>query len=152
MTAARPLNGSGYPKKVRNLAVSVYEIVPSKQEQLELFSSRTHALSEAMDRITAANEAIPKSITRATHALMREQSRLHLCRGTRVAHSWRPRSAYPPWCTCHFASLTSLLPSCRSSWGSLASRSSTSSQPKHEHSPRQVLRTSSHASETACST
>ena len=44
-----------------------------KEEQLELFSSRTHALSEAMDRITAANEAIPKSITRATHALMREQ-------------------------------------------------------------------------------
>jgi hypothetical protein len=74
MTAARPLNGSGYPKKVRNLAVSVYEIVPSKQEQLELFSSRTHAVSDAMDRIAAVNKApSPKSITRATHALMREQ-------------------------------------------------------------------------------
>ena len=59
MTAARPLNGSGCPKKVRNLAVSVYEIVPSKQEQLELFSSRTHAVSDVMDRIAAANEAIP---------------------------------------------------------------------------------------------
>jgi hypothetical protein len=76
MTAARPLNGSGYPKKVRNLAVSVYEIVPSKQEQLELFSSRTHAVSDAMDRIAAVNKApSPKSITRATHALMREQLR-----------------------------------------------------------------------------
>ena len=74
MTAARPLNGSGCPKKVRNLAVSVYEIVPSKQEQLELFSSRTHAVCDAMDRIAAANkEVIPKRITRAAHALMREQ-------------------------------------------------------------------------------
>jgi hypothetical protein len=33
--------------------------VSSKQEQLELFSSRTHAVSDAMDRIAAANEAIP---------------------------------------------------------------------------------------------
>jgi hypothetical protein len=49
--ALRLLNGSGYPKKVRNLAVSVYEIVPSKQEQLELFASRTHAVSETVDRI-----------------------------------------------------------------------------------------------------
>jgi DNA polymerase-4 len=49
--AQRLLNGSGYAKVVRNLAVSVYDLVPSTQEQLELFSSPKHKVSEAMDRI-----------------------------------------------------------------------------------------------------
>jgi hypothetical protein len=49
--AQRLLNGSGYPTAVRNLAVSVYDLIPSTQEQLELFSSPKHAVSEAMDRI-----------------------------------------------------------------------------------------------------
>jgi len=49
--ALRLLNGSGYPKRVRNLAVSVYDLIPSTSEQLELFSSRTHAVAEAMDKI-----------------------------------------------------------------------------------------------------
>jgi hypothetical protein len=33
---------SGYKKKVRNLAVSVYHLIPSTDEQLELFASPTH--------------------------------------------------------------------------------------------------------------
>jgi hypothetical protein len=45
------LNGSGYPKKVRNLAVSVYDLIPSTDEQLELFASPQHKVSEAMDEI-----------------------------------------------------------------------------------------------------
>jgi DNA polymerase-4 len=49
--ALRLLNSSGYPRAVRNLAVSVYDLVPSTEEQLELFSSPKHAVSEAMDRI-----------------------------------------------------------------------------------------------------
>jgi len=49
--ALRLLNGSGYTKHVRNLAVSVYDLIPSTSEQLELFSSRTHAVAEAMDKI-----------------------------------------------------------------------------------------------------
>jgi DNA polymerase-4 len=49
--ALRLLNGSGYAKTVRNLAVSVYDLVPSTQEQLALFASPTHAVSQAMDRI-----------------------------------------------------------------------------------------------------
>jgi hypothetical protein len=44
-------NLSGYPKRVRNLAVSVYALVPAQSEQLELFSSRSHAVAEAMDKI-----------------------------------------------------------------------------------------------------
>jgi hypothetical protein len=36
---------------VRNLAVSVFDLIPSTQEQLELFASLSHAVSEAMDRI-----------------------------------------------------------------------------------------------------
>ena len=36
---------------MRNLAVSVYDLVPSTSEQLELFSSPTHAVAEAMDKI-----------------------------------------------------------------------------------------------------
>src|SRR5918998_828222 len=45
------LNQSGYPKRVRNLAVSVYDLIPHPSEQLEMFSSRSHAVAEAMDRI-----------------------------------------------------------------------------------------------------
>ena len=45
------LNSSEYPKRVRNLAVSVYDLIPSTNEQMELFSSPTHAVSEAMDKI-----------------------------------------------------------------------------------------------------
>ncbi len=47
----RLLNQSGYKKRVRNLAVSVYDLVPEHSEQLEMFSSRSHAVAEAMDRI-----------------------------------------------------------------------------------------------------
>jgi DNA polymerase-4 len=49
--ALRLLNSSEYPKRVRNLAVSVYDLIPSTSEQLELFLSPTHAVSEAMDKI-----------------------------------------------------------------------------------------------------
>ncbi len=49
--ALRLLNRSGYKKRVRNLAVSVYDLVPSKDEQMEMFSSPTHAVAEAMDKI-----------------------------------------------------------------------------------------------------
>jgi DNA polymerase IV len=37
----------GYP----NVAVSVYDLIPSTSEQLELFASPTHAVSEAMDKV-----------------------------------------------------------------------------------------------------
>jgi DNA polymerase IV len=33
------------------LAVSVYDLIPTTDEQLELFASPTHAVSEAMDDI-----------------------------------------------------------------------------------------------------
>jgi DNA polymerase IV len=49
--ALRLLNMSGYTKRVRNVAVSVYDLIPSTDEQLELFSSPTHAVAEAMDKI-----------------------------------------------------------------------------------------------------
>jgi DNA polymerase-4 len=49
--ALRLLNMSGYTKRVRNLAVSVYDLIPSTNEQLELFASPTHAVSDAMDKI-----------------------------------------------------------------------------------------------------
>src|ERR687895_597310 len=49
--AMRLLNMSKYPKQVRNLAVSVYDLIPSTNEQLELFASPTHAVSDAMDKI-----------------------------------------------------------------------------------------------------
>jgi DNA polymerase-4 len=42
---------SGYKKRVRNLAASVYDLIPSASEQLELFASPTHAVAEAMDKI-----------------------------------------------------------------------------------------------------
>jgi hypothetical protein len=49
--ALRLLNMSGYPRLVRNLAVSVYDLIPTTDEQLELFASPKHAVSEAMDKI-----------------------------------------------------------------------------------------------------
>jgi DNA polymerase IV len=49
--ALRLLNQSGYTKRVRNLAVSVYDLVPHHSEQLEMFSSKSHAVAEAMDKI-----------------------------------------------------------------------------------------------------
>jgi DNA polymerase-4 len=49
--AMRLLNQSGYKKRVRNLAVSVYDLVPSRSEQLELFASRAHAVAQAMDKV-----------------------------------------------------------------------------------------------------
>src|SRR4051794_19464424 len=49
--AMRLLNMSGYKRRARNLAVSVYDLVPSTDEQLELFSSPKHEVSKAMDRI-----------------------------------------------------------------------------------------------------
>jgi hypothetical protein len=42
---------SSYTKRVRNLAVSVYDLIPHQSEQLEMFSSRSHAVAEAMDKI-----------------------------------------------------------------------------------------------------
>jgi hypothetical protein len=42
---------SGYKKRVRNVAVSVYDLIPSTDEQLEMFASPTHAVSEMMDKI-----------------------------------------------------------------------------------------------------
>jgi DNA polymerase IV len=47
----RLLNQSGYKKQVRNLAVSVYALIPQHSEQLELFATKSHAVAEAMDRI-----------------------------------------------------------------------------------------------------
>jgi len=49
--ALRLLNSSGYPKQVRSLAVSVYDLIDSTDEQLELFASPQHKVSEAMDEI-----------------------------------------------------------------------------------------------------
>jgi len=49
--ALRLLNISSYPKRVRNLAVSVYDVVPHHSKQLEMFSSKSHAVAEAMGRI-----------------------------------------------------------------------------------------------------
>jgi DNA polymerase-4 len=49
--ALRLLNQSGYPKQVRNLAVSVYDLIPHQSEQLDMFGSRPHAVAEAMDKI-----------------------------------------------------------------------------------------------------
>jgi DNA polymerase IV len=51
LKALRLLNSSGYPKRVRNLAVSVYDLIPNASEQLELFASPSHAVSDAMDKI-----------------------------------------------------------------------------------------------------
>jgi DNA polymerase-4 len=45
------LNLSGYKKRVRNLVVSVYNLVPSRSEQLEMFSSRSYVVAEAIGKI-----------------------------------------------------------------------------------------------------
>jgi hypothetical protein len=44
------MNLSGYKKWVRNLAVSVYDLIPHQSEQLEMFSSKSHAVAEVMDQ------------------------------------------------------------------------------------------------------
>jgi DNA polymerase-4 len=49
--AMRLLNLSGYKKPVRNLAVSVYNLVPGNEEQLEIFSSPIYDVSEAIDKV-----------------------------------------------------------------------------------------------------
>src|SRR4051794_33542274 len=49
--ALRLLNMSGYKKRVRNIAVSVYDLVPGANEQLDMFHSPTLAVAEAMDKI-----------------------------------------------------------------------------------------------------
>ena len=51
MKAIRLLNMSGYKKPVRNLAVSVYDLIEGAAEQLDMFFSPTHAVSDAMDEI-----------------------------------------------------------------------------------------------------
>ncbi len=51
LKALRLLNQSGYTKRVRNLAVSVYDLIPHQSEQLEMFSSRPHAVAATMDKI-----------------------------------------------------------------------------------------------------
>jgi DNA polymerase-4 len=51
LKALRLLNQSGYVKGVRNLAVSVYDLIPHQSEQLEMFASRSHAVAQAMDKI-----------------------------------------------------------------------------------------------------
>ncbi len=45
------LNLSGYKKKVRELAVRVYDLTPNSDEQMQIFSSPTHRVSEAMDAV-----------------------------------------------------------------------------------------------------
>jgi hypothetical protein len=45
------LNLSGFKKRVRNLAVSVYDLIPSHSEQLEMFASKSRAVAKAMDKI-----------------------------------------------------------------------------------------------------
>lgn len=45
------LNLSEYKKKVRELAVRVYDLVPNSDEQMQIFSSPTHRVSEAMDAV-----------------------------------------------------------------------------------------------------
>jgi DNA polymerase IV len=51
LKALRLLNQSGYTKQVRNLAVSVYDLVPHQSEQLEMFATCSHAVAAAMDKI-----------------------------------------------------------------------------------------------------
>jgi DNA polymerase IV len=51
LKALRLLNQSGYTKRVRNLAVSVYDLVPHHSEQLKMFTTKSHAVAQAMDKI-----------------------------------------------------------------------------------------------------
>lgn len=45
----RLLNKTNYEKKVRNLAVSVYDLMDAKSEQMEIFQNPTHEISDAAD-------------------------------------------------------------------------------------------------------
>jgi hypothetical protein len=47
----RLVNRSGYPKRVRHLAVSIDDLIPSASEQRERFASPTYAVSDAMEKI-----------------------------------------------------------------------------------------------------
>ncbi len=47
--AMRLLNKTNYEKKVRNLAVSVYDLMDAKSEQMEIFQNPTHEISDAAD-------------------------------------------------------------------------------------------------------
>jgi DNA polymerase-4 len=47
--AMRLLNKTGYEKKVRNIAVSVYDLVDTKSEQMEIFNVPTHDVADAAD-------------------------------------------------------------------------------------------------------
>jgi DNA polymerase IV len=47
--AMRLLNKTEYKKKVANLAVTVYELIDTKSEQLEIFNMPTHDVSDAAD-------------------------------------------------------------------------------------------------------
>jgi hypothetical protein len=49
--ALRLLTLSGYKKWVRNLAVRVSALIPHHSEQLELFSTKSHAVAATMDKI-----------------------------------------------------------------------------------------------------
>lgn len=49
--ALRLLNKTGYEKKVRNLAISVYDLIDDKSEQLEIFNVPTHAVSDSADEM-----------------------------------------------------------------------------------------------------
>ena len=49
--ARKLLNLSGYKKKARELAVRVYDLTPNSDEQMQIFSSPTHRVSEAMDTV-----------------------------------------------------------------------------------------------------
>jgi DNA polymerase IV len=51
LKAQHLLNQSGYTKQVRNLAVSVYDLIPARSEQLEMFTTKSHAVAQAMDKI-----------------------------------------------------------------------------------------------------
>ena len=58
--ALRLPNGPATHGRARNLAVSVYELTPSRQEQLELFASPKHAVSEAIGSVTAERNLEPR--------------------------------------------------------------------------------------------
>lgn len=49
--ALRLLNKTKYEKKVRNLAVSVYDLVDTKSEQMEMFKVPTHDVSDTADEM-----------------------------------------------------------------------------------------------------
>ena len=87
--ALRLLNGSGYTKHVRNLAVSVYDLIPSTSEQLELFGSPTHKVAEAMDKINVSGTNFAQDRERSGHAI-------DLCRNVHILMIRRPAWLLPP--------------------------------------------------------